>query len=170
MSTTSSLRGIRAGLAVLALAVAAPLAAQSGDTPIGEIEKIEANAAKQLTDGGNWSRAASLFRRAAGLRPAGDEVAVKDLLRAGRIAFYEGNERQSMRDFEAAGERALSRGDVIVAANAFADAAWVAEVDGNPVKAKEFLARAQVLTISPLLGENARDLLRTRWGVVGVQP
>lgn len=169
MNTTRFTRAIRAGLTVLALAVAAPLAAQNGEVSFDEIEKIEASAAKQLAEDGNWNRAASLFRRAAELRPAGDEVAVKDLLRAGRLAFYQGQQRQSVRDFEAAGERALDRGDVIVAANAFADAAWVAEVDGDVVKANELLVRAQLLANSPLLGEHARDLLKTRWGVAGVQ-
>ncbi len=160
---------IRAGLAVLALTVAAPLAAQNGGTPAGEIEKIEAKAAKELDEGGNWGRAASLFRRAAELRPAGDATAVSDLLRAGRLAFYEGHERQAVRDFEAAGERALERGDVIAAANAFADAAWVAEADGDGAKAGELLARARLLANSPLLGEGARNQLRTRWEVAGIQ-
>ncbi len=171
MSITRSMRGIRAGLAVLALAIAGPLAAQNGDdTPIVEIEKIEATAAKHLTDGGNWHRAASLFRRAAELRPAGDETAVEDLLRAGRLSFYQGHERQAVRDFESAGVRALDRGDVIVAANAFADAAWVAESNGQPAEANELLRRAQMLANSPLLGDHARDMLKTRWEVTGIQP
>lgn len=160
---------IRAGLAVLALTIAAPLAAQNGETPIVEIERIEAKATQELRDGKNWDRAASLFRRAADLRPAGDATAVRDLLRAGRLAFYEEHERQAMRDFEAAGERALERGDVIAAANAFTDAAWVAQADNDGAAANQLLTRAQLLANSPLLGSRARNQLKTRWEVAGIQ-
>ncbi len=166
--TTGGTGRVGAWIAAAAVAVAAPLGAQEGGSArIADIEKIEAAAAKQLASDGDWSRAAALFREAAGLRPAGDATAVADLLRAGRIAFYEGRERQAVRDFEAAGERALERGDVIGAADAFTDAAWVARADGRRAEANALLARAQLLANSPLLERGARDRLRARWGVAG---
>lgn len=160
---------IRAGLAVLALAIAAPVAAQEREATLDEIEEIEARAFKHLKDADSWNRAASLFRRAAGLRPAGDPHAVRDLLRAGRLAFYEGHERQAVGDFEGAGERALERGDVIAAANAFADAAWVARANRDDARAAALLSRARLLAHSPLLGNDARELLSARWDVAGIQ-
>lgn len=160
---------IRAGLAVLALTVAAPVAAQDRETTLDQIQEIEATAIEHLQAGDNWGRAATLFRRAAGMRPEGDPTAVRDLLRAGRLAFYEGNERQAVRDFESAGERALARGDVIAAANAFADAAWVARANRDGAKAASLLARARLLAGSPLLGNDARERLSARWEVAGIQ-
>ena len=151
-------------LAVLALAVAAPVTAQDGgEASLAEIEMIEA-AARHLAADADWDRAAALLRRAAELRPVGDAAAVRNLLRAGRLAFYEGHEEQAVRDFEAAGRRALDRGDVIASANAFTDGAWVAKADGRPAKANELLARAQMLAQSPLLGRDDRAHLWTRWG------
>ena len=160
---------IRAGLAVLALTVAAPVAAQDREATLDEIEKIEAKAFAHLKDADSWNRAASMFRRAAALRPAGDPRAVQDLLRAGRLAFYEGHERKAVSDFEGAGERALERGDVITAANAFVDAAWVARSNRDAVRASSLLGRARLLARSPLLENDERALLSARWEVAGIQ-
>ncbi len=161
----------RAAMAALLVAASATtLSAQTtAQVPADEIDAIEARAMDNLKDLGQWDRAASLFRRAADLRPAGDPVAVHNLIQAARLSFYEGDEAQAVRDFEAAGQRAIAIGDVIVAANAFADAAWVANTRGFGARAHELLSRAQLLANSPLIPEDARDHLKTRWTVTGLQ-
>lgn len=134
-----------------------------------EIATLEMDARDYLSDLSKWDRAATLFRRAAELRPEGDPTATEDLMYAARLSFYEGNERQAIRDFEAAGQRALVMGDVLVAANAFADAAWIAQHRGYGARAHALLGRAQLLSNSPLIPEDAREHLRARWEVTGAQ-
>ena len=159
-------------MAMAALLVAASTTTLSAQTSAqvpnnDEIEALEAKAHAHMRALGEWNRAASLFRRAADLRSPGDPAAVKDLIRAAQLSFYRGDERRAMRDFEAAGQRALAIGDVLVAANAFADAAWVADRRGFGARAHDLLNRAQLLSNSPLIPEDERDHLRTRWEVTG---
>lgn len=158
-------------IAMATLLVAAStttLAAQTtAQVPNEEIKAIEAKAHAHMRALDEWDRAASLFRRAANLRSPGDPAAVKGLIRAAQLSFYRGDESRAMRDFEAAGQRALAIGDVLVAANAFADAAWVADTRGLGVRAHDLLNRAQLLSNSPLIPEDERDHLRARWEVTG---
>ena len=162
----------RVAMAALLVAVGATtLSAQStAQVPTDEIAALETKAQGYLKDYTNWNRAASLFRRTAELRPADDPAAVEDLIRAARLSFYKGDERRAMYDFEAAGQRALAIGDVLAAANAFTDAAWVAEARGRDGQAHELLSKAQLLSNSPLIPEDARLDLRSRWDVTGLQP
>ena len=156
--------------ALLVAASATTLSAQStAQVPADEINAIEMRATDNLKDPGRWDRAASLLRRAADLRPAGDPQAVRNLIKAARISFYDGDETQALRDFEAAGQRAMAMGDVIVAANAFTDAAWVANGRGLGARAHDLLNRAQLLATSPLIPEAARDILKTRWATTSPQ-
>ena len=139
------------------------------DAPISRIEAIEIDALGHLANLSAWDRAAKLFRRAAELRPEGDPTATENLIYAARLSFYEGDTRQAVRDFEAAGQRALAMGDVLVAANAFADAAWVAHNRGSGERALGLLSRARLLANSPLIAESERLHLRSRWDETGQQ-
>lgn len=158
-------------LAVAALMIVAGTSTVSAQTPASsdEVVKIEAQAEGYLGDPGKWDRAASLYRQAAEMRAAADPVGVVDLVRAGRLSFYEGDESQAVRDFRNAGQRALAIGDVVSAINAFVDAAWVADRQGDNADAHDYLGRAQLLANSPLLGESERQLLQTRWEVTSQQ-
>jgi len=153
--------------AMAATLVAASAAAASAQTTanveVGEIEALEMRAQEHLQEVGDWGRAASLFRRAAELRPSSDPVGVEDLLQAARLSYYHGDKGDAVRDFEAAGQRALALGDVIAAANAFVDGAWVAEENGRGAKALDLVGRARLLVNSPLLPNEIRDDLQNRW-------
>lgn len=159
--------------AVLALAIALGASSAGAQTTaevsVTDVEVLEADAHAYLDDLSAWERAARLFRRAANLRSEGDPAATENLIYAARLSYYEGNERQAVRDFEAAGQRALEMGDVIVAANAFTDAAWVAQHRGYDERALALLSRAQLLSRSPLIPEDERTYLRGRWGAAGPQ-
>lgn len=165
--------GARVALATLVLAAAAAtgLSAQTEANEIDtdEAVRLETKAHSYLAEPTNWDRAASLLRRAAEFRSPADAGAVENLLLAARLSFYEGDEQRAVRDFESAGQLALARGDVIVAANAFTDAAWVAGSQGRGDRAHGLLNRAQLLANSPLIEEEERTHLRTRWGVAGIQ-
>ncbi len=169
MKNAASTR-VAAAAALLTAACAAGATAQTATrATTDEIATLEMDARDYLSDLSKWDRAATLFRRAAELRPEGDPTATEDLMYAARLSFYEGKERQAIRDFEAAGQRALVMGDVLVAANAFADAAWIAQNRGYGARAHALLGRAQLLSNSPLIPEDAREHLRARWEVTGAQ-
>lgn len=153
----------------LALGAASAGAQTTAEVKVSEVEALEADAHAYLGDLEAWDRAARLFRRAADLRPEGDPAATEDLMYAARLSYYEGHERQAVRDFEAAGRRALAMGDVIVAANAFTDAAWIAKHRGYDERALALLSRAQLLSRSPLIPEDERTHLQARWGATGPQ-
>ena len=168
MKNTGSIRVAAAALLIAASATGAT-AQITTEASTDEIATLETDARGYLNDPTAWDRAAGLFRRAAELRPEGDPAATQDLMYAARLSFYEGNERQAIRDFESAGQRALAMGDVLVAANAFADAAWIAQHRGYGERAHALLGRAQLLSNSPLIPEDARVHLRARWDVTGPQ-
>jgi len=168
MKNTGSTRVALAALLIAAGATGAT-AQTAARAVTDEAATLETDARDYLNDLTKWDRAATLFRRAAELRPQGDPAATEDLMYAARLSFYEGNERQAIRDFEAAGQRALAMGDVMLAANAFADAAWIAQHRGYGERAHALLGRAQLLSHSPLIPEDAREHLRARWEVTGAQ-
>ncbi len=168
MRITQSIPSAALALAI-ALGAGGAEAQTTAEVSITEVEALEANAHAYLVDLSKWERAARLFRRAADLRPEGDPAATEDLIYAARLSYYEGNERQAVRDFEAAGQRALAVGDVIVAANAFTDAAWIAQHRGYGERALALLSRAELLSRSPLIPEDERTHLRARWGAAGPQ-
>ena len=155
----------RAAMAATLVAASATAASAqtSANVEVGEIEALEMRAQEHLQEVGDWGRAASLFRRVAELRPSSDPAAVQDLIQAGRLSYYRGDNGDAVRDFEAAGQRALALGDVIVAANAFVDAAWIADANGRSARALDLVGRARLLANSPLLPDEIRDNLQNRW-------
>lgn len=168
MRNTQSIPTAALALAI-ALGAGSARAQTTAEVTVPEVEAIEADAHASLDDLSAWKRAARLFRRAADLRPEGDPGATENLIYAARLSYYEGNERQAVRDFEAAGRRALAIGDVVVAANAFTDAAWIAQQRGSGERALALLSRAELLSRSPLIPEDERTHLRARWGAAGPQ-
>ena len=157
---------LRLSAAVLTTALAAT--AVSAQTPVEqEPAALEQEARGYLDDMNRWGRAADLFRQAAHLRAASDPVAISDLKTAARLEFYHGSERQARRDLEHAGQRALAIGDVVGAANAFVDAAWVAGNDGQDNEARALIERAQLLALSPLISHEDRTDIQRRLPAVG---
>ena len=164
-------KSVSAAAAAFLLTIAASSAsAQNAATTVTDtepdfdrIEALEADAETRLASPRDWDEAAGLLRRAAELRPEGDPVATDNLIRAARLSYYEGDNRRAVRDFEAAGQRALAMGDVVVAANSFADAAWVAHNHGSNEVAFGLLAKARLLSNSPLIPEGDRTHLLARW-------
>jgi hypothetical protein len=125
--------------------------------------QLEAEAEELMADQADWKKAEKLLREAAALRPAGDALAVKDLLAAAKLMYYGGRERSAMRQLEDVGQRALTEGNVLTAAHAFADAAWIAKDNGHGTKALELADRAQRLANSPLIDESERQELLERF-------
>ncbi|MEZ4416536.1 MAG: hypothetical protein R3E10_12385 [Gemmatimonadota bacterium] len=144
-------------------ALAGPGGLSAQDTSIGHAASLEAEAGSLIDQMKAWDDAADLLREAAALRPIGDPVAVQNLVQAAKLSFYTGDEREALNGMEAAGERALNEGDVLTAATAFADAAWIASDEGLGERALKLAARAQRLAFSPLIGNADRVRLRERF-------
>jgi tetratricopeptide (TPR) repeat protein len=91
---------------------------------------LEAEAARLHDQKDHWADAASLYKAAADLRQHEDPVARQDLFLAANLLYQAGDMSGAMTALEAAGRRALSSGDSVLAAQMFANAALVANQAG----------------------------------------
>ena len=109
-----------------------------------------------------WRDAASLHRRSAALRSVDDPLAYRCLREAAAIA-YAVNDRSSARtDMAKAASQALARGDLRAAADAYLDAAWIAQEQGKPRQVWELGHRAEMLADSPYLNASDRAAILQR--------
>ncbi len=95
--------------------------------------------------------AAQLQRQAAGLRAPDDPKAVTSLVMSARLFSYAHRLPTACRIMEAAAERALGMGDVVKAAQAYVDAAFIAQEQGHGTQVTKLAKKAVFLTASPLL-------------------
>lgn len=164
--------GVAAIVALAAVGVdtgeARAQAAQLKDTEI-QAQQLEREAYQLLNDIRHNRRASNLFRKAADVRGS-DLASVEDLMMAGRLSFYDGREGQAIQDLTRAGETALEWGDVVAAATAFLDAAWVAHHDDRGTTAHNLVVRAQKLSQSPLIAQAARRDIEARIAAQQQQP
>ena len=108
-----------------------------------------------------YAEAARLHVREAELR-GGGPLAADALVRAARLREYDGKNADALRLMKQAAAVALDCGDVVQAAHAYVDAAFLA-IHGRRVdEAYELARRAQRLSESPLLDAEARDAILRR--------
>lgn len=127
-------------------------------------EGMEQRAHDMILSGAAWGRAADLYLRAAELRGAADPQSADNLLLAGYIQFYSERPDAALLSLTEAGEAFLALGDVVHAAAAFIDGAWVAVQAGMSAEARDLGARAWLLTRSPLLRTDERLTIAGRLG------
>lgn len=152
------------GAAALALA---PVAVQAQEVDLQRAEVLEAEAEALIANQAQWSDAAKMLKEAAHLRPEGDAQARKDLFKAARLAYYHGKEGRAVNDLAELADRALAEGDVLTAAQALADAAWIAHEEGMATRTVEYGERARRLALSPHLTQADRASLEQRFSVGG---
>lgn len=153
--------------------VAAPATAEAQIFPLmlsveepadTRVLEMEAEAIRLETDKDRWDDAADLYRQAARLRDAGTLEAARNYVKAGRLAYYAGEHRTAMFDLRNAGENAVAAGDVVTAARAYLDAAWIAVELEQGELARDLTLRASRLTASPLLSDEDRQYFQARVG------
>ena len=132
-------------LAGAALGAPSAALAQDPDWGVRRAVNMEAQARGLADERDEWKHAAWLFEQAASIRPVGDPEAVVDLHWAGRLAYYVGDLKGSLRALEAAGTRAMEGGDVLTAGSLLVDAAWVASKMGPTRKRRPATARGRSL-------------------------
>ena len=110
-----------------------------------------------------WGDAARLHRQSASLRGPDDSLAFRCLSEAAQLS-YMANDLSSARTSAAeAGAQALARGDVVKAANAYADAAWIAHEQRRKGDVWTFGRQAEVLAGSPLISREQRAAILRRF-------
>jgi hypothetical protein len=112
---------------------------------------LEAEANARLVQLNGPARTASLFERAARLRPENDPERVADLRMAGLMYRHAGRHAAARLLLEAAAEGALRYGDVVSAAHMFVDAAWAARMQGDAEAVRRLAGKANCLAHSPLI-------------------
>jgi tetratricopeptide (TPR) repeat protein len=173
MTTTlhHSLAG-RAGAAALAVLLGAATAANAqtngsnGNTiNIPRAEALEAQAVALYPAASlDYGKVARLYDQAARLRPDDDPARVYDL-RVSAIMYQRAHKLSaSLRNLTLAAETALQYGDVVMAANTFVDAAWVAREQQDIEAAIRLFQKAECLSRSPLMSLADARALRSRLG------
>ena len=162
MKTTTKL-GLGAALLAATLATPATLRAQTAGPTAGQVEvdALRARASEESESRDGFLEASLLFRRAATLQGDRPE-AVEDLVRAATLAYYAGREGDAVDDLDRAAETALEWGDVLTAAEAWLDAAWVSWKRGDTEDAAAFATRAERLSHSPLIQREERRAILSR--------
>jgi hypothetical protein len=126
-------------------------------------DKLDADArAFEEKDWSQLKKAALLRERAAELRAVDDPIGTVSLYWAARDRYYSGQPKAARALMEAAGDRALVLGDVVNAATAYTEAAYISADIRDRKHARALASKARLLATSPMLSEAQRDQLRTR--------
>lgn len=116
------------------------------------------------TDWGQLKKAASLREQAADLRTLADPKAVASLYWAARDRYYTDDRLVGRRLMEQSAERAIGIGDVVGAATALTEAAYIAAELRDVERTRHLANRARLLALSPALSDEQRSQIRARLG------
>lgn len=156
-------KGFAAAIVAISVFTAVPATAQTTYKADGlKAVELESQARQLTTNVRGFSSAASLYRKAASLRVEGDPQGIRDLIQAGRLYFYVGKTGRATDSLASAGRIAIQFGDVVTAAQAYLDAAYAADANGDRTKAFDLATRAQKLAQSPLIDAAERSALLAR--------
>jgi hypothetical protein len=160
-----------AGALIMTVALPARSTAQTALEPIKVTEaRLRAEAldheAEQYeqTDWGNLKQAARLREDAAELRPAADPKAAVSLYWAARDRYYSEDKVAGRELMERSAERAIAIGDVVGAATAFTEGAYIAAELRDVARTRTLANRAKLLALSPMLSDEQRTQIRARLG------
>ncbi len=127
-----------------------------------QAEKLERQARALFSQPERYGHAARLLQRAASTREIGDPERIRDLHLASRLSYYKGDEGRALVLMQQSANEALATGDVIVAANRYVDAAFLAKSAGQSAAAAEMVQKATLLAGSPLIDVASRTAILTR--------
>ena len=163
-------KGTILGGAVLVAAIAAtPARAQdrpSYELPAIEVTVLQTDLHQRAMDlyeiPARWAEAADLHRQAAEQLLDNDAGQFFGFSRASLLYFYAGETGQARKNMERAARVAEATGDILTAANAWVDAAFIAVADGYAGKTREFVREARLLADADVVSEEARAALLAR--------
>ncbi|MEN8375158.1 MAG: hypothetical protein ABFS34_06890 [Gemmatimonadota bacterium] len=154
-------------LAILLLAIAsAPpgevTAQRAVADSLAHADSLRQIALELQADPETFYRAAIAYKDAARYRAPTDVTAVDGLIVAGHLLYAVGEAAEALDTFERAAERARALGDVERAAEAYLDAAFVADALDDRDEVERLGTSAEMLTSSPLLTAEQRDRILRR--------
>lgn len=160
-------------LAIAALPMVA--SAQASLLPIKVTEKQSRAAELDLRaasyENHDWSKiktAAKLREKAADLRDDADVLKSASLYWAARDNYYAENTTKARDLMVRSAEKALAVGDVIGAASAFTDAAYISADLHDVVGTKNYATRARMLAGSPMLSQAQKNDVLSRLAFGGL--
>jgi tetratricopeptide (TPR) repeat protein len=171
MTMTRTTKFTMAFATVAALAATVPAAAMQfgpetmvyDPTPNADrARELRTRAEELFSQPKHWKKAARLLEQSAALREANDPEAYTCLMYAGRLRAAVKDLPAARANLEKAAAQALARGSVIEAAHAYIDAAHVASSEKQIEAARELVRRATLLSESPLLSAEQRQILESR--------
>jgi hypothetical protein len=118
----------------------------------------------ERTDWAGVGKAASLREEAAELRTLADPKAVISLYWAARDRYYGNDRLAGRRLMEQSAERAIAIGDVVGAATALTEAAYIAAELKDVERTRTLATRARLLALSPMLTADQKAQFRARLG------
>jgi hypothetical protein len=130
-------------------------------TSVASPDSVHASAVAMTQDFNRWREAAILHRQSAAMRQPDDSMGYRCLTTAAHLSYGTNDAASAQSDMATAAAQAMARGDVEKAAQAYADAAWLANERKQPEQARTFAKQAEVLASSPLLsGPQRNGILR----------
>ena len=164
MSTATKLSFFVVAVAAAALATSPRgLSAQRAvEDSLAHADSLRDVAIALQADSRSFYDAAIAYRDGVRYRARTDATAIGDLILAGRLLNAAGQDQEAKDVLEEAAERARSLGHVRRAAEAYLDAAFVAEALGEESESQRLAVSAAMLASSPLLDEEARSAILRR--------
>ena len=156
------------GWGVTTLAMAAvlvvPSDAQSQLSPgVLRAAALESEASRLHNQRDRWAYAAALYMAAVQLRTEDDPQAQEDLWLAASLSYETGNTAGPFAALESAGDRALATGNIVRAADMFADAAWVAQKAGLRIDQRRLTVKSIELAESSEITRAQRRQILSRF-------
>ncbi len=149
----------------LTAVLAVPSDAQSqASTGALRAAELESEASRLHIQPDQWVYAAALYMAAVQLREDDDPRVQEDLLLAFNLRYGTGNTAGTMAALESVGDLALASGDIVRAAEMFADAARVAKKAGLTITERRLTVKSVELAESPEItrAQRRQILLRFR--------
>ncbi len=146
---------------VMTAAVAVPSDVHSQSSPGAQrAAELESEASRLHSQRHQWAYAADLYLAAVQLREDGDPQAQEDLVLAANLGYQTGDVAGTIAALESAASRTLAGGDVVRAADIFADAAWVAQKAGLRIEQRRLTHRVvELADSSELTGAERNEIL-----------
>jgi hypothetical protein len=110
-----------------------------------------------------WRDAARLHQQSAALRPADDSLGFRCFRQAAQLSYGKNDLSNAQSSMTEAAAQALARGDVVRAAHAYADAAWLANEQHRAGDVWTLGRQAEILAGSPLLSREQRAAILKRF-------
>lgn len=160
-------RGLLASAAIVAsLTLPSTAAAQyrlPTITSVAKADSLHESALVLSRDSKRWRDAARLHEESAALRAPEDSLAFRCLTTAAQLSYARKDLADAQRDMAAAAAHALARGDLEKSAQAYADAAWVANERQHQDQVRTLARQAEMLAASPLLSGTQRMAILNRF-------